>query len=177
MKSNLLLLTALVASAISSFATETVPAFSLPAGNKLSVRTTAYTADEPGGANSAVGTRLKYGGAVYSAASDWSWLPLGTRFRMRETGRTYIIEDYGSALVGKKTIDLFMPSNGAMRKWGVRNVNIEILQWGSWEKSLAVLKDRTRNSHVRRMVASLRQRKASGVLLAGEPANSTASVQ
>ena len=96
---------------------------------------------------------------------------------MRETGRIYVIEDYGSALVGRKTIDLFMPSNGAMRRWGVRNVNIEILQWGSWEKSLAILKDRTRHGHVRRMVASLRQRMASGVLLAGEPAKSAPAVQ
>jgi hypothetical protein len=96
---------------------------------------------------------------------------------MRETGRIYVIEDYGSALVGRKTIDLFMPSNGAMRRWGVRNVNIEILQWGSWAKSLEILKDRTRNSHVRRMVASLRQRKAGSVLLAGGPSKSAGVVE
>lgn len=177
MKQNFLLLTVLLTSAISSFATGPFPGVAYRGNDQLSVRTTAYTADEPGGAKSAVGTRLSYGGEVYSAASDWSWLPLGTRFRMRETGRIYVIEDYGSALVGKKTIDLFMPSNGAMRRWGVRNVNIEILQWGSWEKSLAILKDRTRNSHVRKMVASLRQRKAAGVLLAGEPAKSAETLQ
>ncbi|MEA3210736.1 MAG: hypothetical protein QOE70_3793 [Chthoniobacter sp.] len=174
MKRNLLLLTALITSAISCFATPTIPGFSLPGGDRLAVRTTAYTANEPGGAKSAIGTQLRYGGATYSAASDWSWLPLGTRFRMRETGRTYVIEDYGSALVGRKTIDLFMPSGSAMRGWGVRNVNIEILQWGSWEKSLEILKERMGHGHVRRMVASLRQRKSSGVLLAGEPSKATA---
>src|SRR3954470_19483359 len=108
-------------------------------GRKLTVRTTAYTANEPGGAHAATGERLHFGGASYSAAADWSWLPLGTRFRMKETGRTYIIEDYGAALVGKQTIDLFMPSNAAMREWGTRTVNIEILEWGSKVMSLRML--------------------------------------
>lgn len=176
MKNQLLLLTTLVTFASSGFATDKLPAPPSPGGNALTVRTTAYTADEPGGAKSAIGTYLRYGGTEYSAASDWSWLPLGTKFRMRETGRTYVIEDYGSALVGRKTIDLFMPSGGAMRKWGVRNVNIEIVQWGSWEKSLKLLKGRMGNGHVRRMAAAIRQRAASRVLLAGNPADAAAGM-
>src|SRR3954462_3667721 len=106
----------------------------------MPVRPTAYTANEPGGAHAACGTRLDFGGGnTFSAAADWSWLPLGTRFKMKETGRTYVIEDYGSALGGKQTIDLFMPSGAAMREWGVRTVNIEILEWGSRAMSLKML--------------------------------------
>jgi 3D (Asp-Asp-Asp) domain-containing protein len=125
-------------------------------GSRLTVRTTAYTHTEAGGRNNAIGGRLRFGGDTYSAASDWSWLPLGTRFRMVSNGRTYVIEDYGSALVGRKTVDLYMPNRRTMNAWGVRNVEIEILEWGSKAMSLKLLEPRQRNSHVRRMVYALK---------------------
>src|ERR1700729_1019330 len=77
------------------------------AGQKLTVRTTAYTQTEAGGAKNAIEGKLHFGGDEYSAASDWSWLPLGTRFKLLSTGHDYVIEDYGAALVGRQTIDLF----------------------------------------------------------------------
>ena len=43
-----------------------------------------------------------------------------------------------------------------LRAWGVRQVDIEILEWGCPERSLKILSDRTRNRHVRKMVESLR---------------------
>ena len=124
----------------------------------MTVRTTAYTQTEPGGANNAIGSRLHYGGGgEFSAASDWSWMPLGTRFRIAGSPRIYVIEDYGSALVGRQTIDLFMPSRSIMRNWGVRTVDIEILEWGSKAMSLKMLTPRTHNRHVGVMVAQLRR--------------------
>lgn len=134
----------------------------LSAGKRMVVRTTAYTHTEPGGSNNAIGGRLRFGGATSSAASDWSWLPLGTRFRMVSDGRIYVIEDYGSALVGRKTVDLYKPTRKAMNAWGVRNVEIEILEWGSKAMSLKLLKPRQRNKHVRKMVASLQNGGAGG---------------
>jgi 3D (Asp-Asp-Asp) domain-containing protein len=127
------------------------------ASKRMSVRTTAYTHTEAGGVNNAVGSRLRFGGDVYSAASDWSWMPLGTRFRMVENGRTYVIEDYGSALVGRKTVDLYVPSKGEVRKWGVRNVDIEILEWGSKAMSLKLLKPRATREYIQTMVAELQK--------------------
>ena len=124
-------------------------------GQHLMVRTTAYTQTEPGGWANGIGGRLRYNMTDSSAASDWSWLPVGTRFHMCCTGRNYVIEDYGSALVGRRTIDLFCPSRGLMRQWGCRNVEIEILEWGSPRKSLEVLGERRRHPQVRAMVASL----------------------
>jgi 3D (Asp-Asp-Asp) domain-containing protein len=124
-------------------------------GRRMVIRTTAYTAFEPGGACNACGERLHFGGDTYSAAADWSWMPLGTRFRMLQNGRTYVVEDYGSALVGRKTVDLFMPTTAAMREWGVRNVDIEILEWGSEAMSLKLLQPRQRAGYVRRMVLAL----------------------
>ena len=135
------------------------------AGKRMRVRTTAYTHTEAGGSNNAVGTRLRFGGGgVFSAASDWSWMPLGTRFRMVENGRHYVIEDYGSALVGRQTIDLYMPTRGIMRNWGVRNVEIEIIEWGSAAMSLKLLQPRAGHRHVGTMVAQLRKQ---GVTPAG----------
>ena len=126
-------------------------------GKRMIVRTTAYTHTEAGGSKNAIGSRLRYGSGDYSAASDWSWMPLGTRFRMLSNGPTYVIEDYGSALVGRQTIDLYMPTRRIMRGWGVRTVEIEILDWGSKAMSLKMLQPRTRNRHVGVMVAQLRK--------------------
>ena len=126
-------------------------------GQRLMVRTTAYTQTEPGGWANGIGGRLRYNMTNSSAASDWSWLPVGTRFRMCCTGRVYVIEDYGSALIGRRTIDLFCPSRGLMRQWGMRHVEIEILEWGSPRRSLEVLGERRRHPQVRAMVASLTQ--------------------
>lgn len=123
----------------------------------LVVRSTAYTHSEPGGGRNAVGTRLRFGGEVSSAAADWSWLPLGTRFRVQETGRSYVVEDYGSGLVGKKTVDLYVPSEAMMRGWGVRWVTVEILEWGSPAMSRMLLERRRDARPARQMLAVMDQ--------------------
>ena len=135
----------------------TVPA----TASNLTVRTTAYTHTESDHIRyrnkNAIGTTLKYG-KVRSAAADWSIFPLGTKFRIEGDPSIYVIDDYGSALVGKRTIDLYKPTRRAMNTWGTRHVDIEIVEWGSFQKSLTVLKPRVRYKHVRRMVARLRQK-------------------
>jgi 3D (Asp-Asp-Asp) domain-containing protein len=122
------------------------------------VRTTAYTHSEGSGCHNALDSRLS-GQHVMSAASDWSHFPLGTRFRIAETNEEYIIDDYGTALIGTDTIDLYKPSRLEMTHWGVRHVDIDILQWGSEEQSLKVLGPRCKHHCVRQMVASLQQKK------------------
>ena len=124
------------------------------------VRTTAYTHNEGSGHRNAIGRRL-VGGSCKSAAADWSRFPLGTRFRVISTGQEYVVDDYGTALIGTNTIDLYKPSRGEMNRWGVRHVDIEILQWGSHDESLKVLRPRHRARIVRRMIASLESRKTS----------------
>jgi len=127
-------------------------------GSTKKVRTTAYTHTEAGGRKNAVGTRLASGN-VKSAAADWSRFPLGTKFQILNTGEIYQVDDYGSALIGTETIDLYKPSRMTMRNWGVRFVDIKILEWGSPEKSMALLQPRTRNAHVREMISSLREQR------------------
>ena len=118
------------------------------------VRTTAYSHNEGSGSRNAIGGRLA-SGRVKSAASDWSRFPLGTKFRIVGTLDEYIIDDYGGALVGTNTIDLYKPSMLEMRRWGVRHVDIEVLEWGSDEESLKVLRPRKGTRLGRRMIASL----------------------
>jgi 3D (Asp-Asp-Asp) domain-containing protein len=126
------------------------------------VRTTAYCHDESDhivyGRMNAVGTLLKYG-SERSAAADWSRYPVGTKFRISsEPGVVYVVDDYGSALVGTGTIDLYKPSRGMMNDWGVRHVDIEVIQWGSFEKSRSYLQGRTRYPHVRQMFFDIQRR-------------------
>ena len=118
------------------------------------VRTTAYTHTEAGGRHNAIGTRLS-GKNVMSAASDWSRWPLGTKFRIVGTDDVFQIDDYGSALIGTGTIDLYKTNRLAMRKWGVRSVDIEVLEWGSTQRSLEVLAPRKNNRRVRAMILAL----------------------
>ena len=122
------------------------------------VRTTAYTHTEAGGRRNAIGTRLS-GKNVISAAADWSRWPLGTKFRIVDTDEVFQIDDYGSALIGTGTIDLYKTNRFAMNKWGVRSVDIDILQWGSSAKSLEVLAPRKGNRRVRAMIVALSRNK------------------
>ncbi len=95
-------------------------------------------------------------GAVYgSAAADWSRWPAGTTFRIIPTGQLYKVDDYGFALSGRNTIDLYMPSKATMNQWGVRNVQIQILQWGDDKESLRRLRGHQNYRHIRRMVLEL----------------------
>ncbi len=126
-------------------------------GRMSNVRTTAYTRKEKGGVRNALGKYLS-GHHVMSAAADWSRFPLGTRFRICSTREEYIIDDYGTALVGTSTIDLYKPTKLEMKRWGVRNVDIDILQWGSEEESLKILGPRAKHSTASRMISALQKR-------------------
>lgn len=127
----------------------------------LGVRTTAYSHEEMEkggiyGRKNAVGTILKYG-KLRSAAADWSVYPVGTLFRIKGQPYVYEVDDYGSALVGTRTIDLYKPTLSSMRDWGVRHVDIEVLRWGSLHRSLDILGPReSKASHVKKMASTIR---------------------
>lgn len=128
------------------------------------IKTTAYTHTEADhiayGSKNAAGTPLKHG-LVRSAAADWSVYPVGTVFQILGDSSLYIVDDYGSALVGTRTIDLYKPTTASMNQWGTRKVSIRILKWGSYAKSLAILRPRAyKASHVREMVTRLAARVA-----------------
>lgn len=132
-----------------------------PAQLNRVVRTTAYTHTESDhigyGPRNAIGTSLKYTEQVRSAAADWSVYPLGTRFKIKGQPYIYVIDDYGSALVGTGTIDIYQPSHELMHKWGRRVVEIQIIQWGSSQLSMRTLQGRTGYRHCAKMQAALQQ--------------------
>ncbi len=149
----------LVVSACSS--TRPLPKYERPIARTpvQHVRTTAYTHSESDhiryANHNALGGTLKCG-PVHSAAADWSRWPAGSVFRIVETGEIYEVDDYGWALAGTNTIDLYKPSRRAMNTWGVRRVTIENLRWGDPGRSLSILRQRSRYAHVRRMIDGLK---------------------
>jgi 3D (Asp-Asp-Asp) domain-containing protein len=92
---------------------------------------------------------------IGSAAADWSRWPAGTVFRLLSTGQVYKIDDYGWALAGRNTIDLYMPTRSAMNSWGAREEGIQILRWGNPNESLRLLQAHQGYRHIRRMVLEL----------------------
>lgn len=129
------------------------------------VRTTAYSHEEnevgaPWRKN-AIGTYLKYGN-VRSAAADWSRYPVGTKFKIKGLPHTYIVDDYGSALVGTNTIDIYHPNLTTMRLWGTRPAEISVIQWGDWERTLNILAGRTHYPHTRQMYYAAKAKVSSG---------------
>ena len=131
----------------------------LPRAAVQKIRTTAYTHTEVDHLRysnlSAQGTPLRHG-VVNSAAADWARWPCGTMFRIRATGEIYEVDDYGFALSGVNTIDLYKPSLKLMREWGVRRVTIEILKWGDpWASYRKMIRVRTYR-HIRRMMNEIK---------------------
>ena len=95
---------------------------------------------------------------IGSAAADWGRWPMGTTFRLLSTGQTYRIEDYGWALSGRNTIDLYMSNRRDMNTWGARQEPIQILHWGDPQQSLQFLQSHTDYKHLKRMVLELQGR-------------------
>lgn len=163
---RLILLVVLCAGSVACQSTSKVPSRKITSvglpSSLHNVKTTAYTQSESDhivyGAKSAVGTTLKYG-AVRSAAADWSVYPVGTEFKIEGEPYVYQVDDYGSALVGTKTIDLYRPSKESMNNWGARNVNIQVTKWGSYDQSLAIMKPRLgKKPHIQEMVTAIEKR-------------------
>jgi 3D (Asp-Asp-Asp) domain-containing protein len=95
---------------------------------------------------------------IGSAAADWSRWPVGTTFRLLSTSQVYRVEDYGWALAGRNTIDLYMPNQREMNSWGARQETIQIMQWGDPQESLQFLRRHQDYRHIKRMVLELEGR-------------------
>jgi len=109
----------------------------------------------------AVGTARVIG----SAAADWSRWPMGTTFRLLSTGQMYRVDDYGWALSGRNTIDLYMANSRDMNTWGARQETIQVLQWGDPQQSLQFLRSHQDYKHIKRMVLELEGREEQATAL------------
>lgn len=123
------------------------------------VRTTAYTHTEADhlkyGKKTALGTELRYSAAYHSVAADWSRFPLGTKFRIKGYDRIFVVDDYGKALVGSRTIDLYFPNRERMNNWGSRTVQIDVVEFGSFRESFKILAGRGNHPHCLAMLSDL----------------------
>jgi len=142
-----------------------------PTNQIMMVRTTAYSHLEADslqyGNKSAAGTPLRYGSQVRSAAADWSKYPLGTRFMIEGLPYVYEVDDYGSALAGTETLDIYKPNLAGIRQWGARNVPVRVIEWGSFEESRRILESRkhVRHAHhVRQMLSEIERKAKQGKL-------------
>jgi len=138
-----------------------MPTYNDRARSRL-VRATAYYHGEADhiqyGKKSAYGTELR-AGRVRSAAADWSRYPVGTVFKIKGLPHTFVIDDYGSALVGTNTVDIYMTSRRDMDRWGVRHIQIEILRMGCFDTSHRILSQRVKHPHCRQMANAIRSSK------------------
>lgn len=135
-----------------------MPVYSFGDRNRI-VRTTAYTCSESDhliyGNKNATGTVLRYNDRVRSAAADWSFYPVGTTFRIKGLPYLYVVDDYGSALLGTGTVDIYTPTKDIMNLWATRTVEMTVVQWGSFTRSAQLLSQRTNYDHCRKMLANI----------------------
>jgi 3D (Asp-Asp-Asp) domain-containing protein len=118
-------------------------------------KTTAKVTTTKGGKRAAAAGKPP---RIGSAAADWSRWPMGTTFRLLSTGQTYRVEDYGWALSGRNTIDLYMANQHDMNNWGARQEPIQVLHWGDRQQSLQILQSHSEHKHIKRMVLELEGR-------------------
>ena len=85
---------------------------------KMTVSATAYSGD------GITSTMIKpYWGVI---AVDPSVIPYGSLVYIPHFDKYFVAEDCGGGIIGKR-IDIFMNSEAECRKWGVRKINIEII--------------------------------------------------
>lgn len=148
-------------------------AFYKPSERTRLVRTTAYTSTESDhlqyGSQNATGTQLRYTDRVRSAAADWAVYPVGTVFRIKGMQQLFVVDDYGSALTGTNTVDIYTPTKAHMGVWGRRNVELTVVQWGSYARSAEILAKRTHYPHCAQMYTAINR------MMSGSRTASTAS--
>ena len=112
----------------------------------LNIETTAYThtseSQKKWGLVTASGAPLQAEEEHNSAAADWSRFPVGTVFRLTDHAERFVVEDYGSALVGNDVVDIYRPELEAVKAWGRQELTMEVVEWGSLERSREILATR-----------------------------------
>lgn len=107
---------------------------------KVNVTSYAGAASERGAPPAtARGTRYQ-SGSISSAAADWARWPAGTLFRVLATGELFEVDDFTDDIVGKNTLLLYKPAAAVLSNSGTHYVTIEIIRWGSFPDSAALLR-------------------------------------
>jgi N-acetylmuramoyl-L-alanine amidase len=98
-----------------------------PAGKEMTVTATAYTANCDGCSGiTATGVNLKENPSEKVIAVDPSVIPLGSKVYVEGYGYA-TAADTGSAIKGNR-IDVFIPSEDQAVQWGVKTVNVKVVE-------------------------------------------------
>jgi 3D (Asp-Asp-Asp) domain-containing protein len=89
------------------------------------VKTTSYCPQEPGGFRAATGIRLHLG----HCAADPRYYPYGTILAIG--GRRYVVVDTGSAIRGKRHIDIFCRNMREMIERGTQFLDLKVVGFTS----------------------------------------------
>ncbi len=94
-------------------------------------------------------------GYHYSAASDWSWMPVDTIFEVK--GQKFIIDTYSTNLIDTKAIHLYVTqtNNPNLNSAYLDYNTIKILKWGGYEKSVKLLKAYQDNNVFEKIMAGV----------------------
>ncbi|GLC88093.1 LysM peptidoglycan-binding and 3D domain-containing protein [Lysinibacillus piscis] len=96
-------------------------------GKSYTMRATAYTAYCAGCSGiTANGTNIRANPKLKVIAVDPRVIPLGTKVWVEGYGEA-VAADTGGAIKGNK-IDVFIPTEGQARQWGVKTVTVKILE-------------------------------------------------
>ena len=87
-------------------------------GKNMKVKATSYTGKQL----TYLGTQARYG----VIATDPKVIPLGSKVYIPYFDKVFIAEDTGSAIKGNK-IDIWLPTYKEAMNWGIRNIDIIIL--------------------------------------------------
>ena len=83
------------------------------------------------------------------------------------TERTHAV--YRWTLTGTNTVDIYTPNKDYMAAWGRRNVELTVVQWGSYTRSAEILSKRTHYPHCAQMYTAINR------MMSGSRTASTAS--
>ncbi len=86
---------------------------------KMTVKATAYSGDK----STSTLVKPKVGRTI---ATDPTVIPYGSRVYIPALGKTFIAEDCGGGIIGNR-IDIFMATEREARNWGVRKIDVYIL--------------------------------------------------
>ena len=93
-------------------------------GRKMDVKATAFSsAKDEGGAYAWNGEKLRDG----HIAVDFKVIPMNTMVYIPQLGKIYKAVDTGSKIKGAK-IDIWMPTKQQCKQWGVKDLEIYILE-------------------------------------------------
>lgn len=88
-------------------------------------------------------------------AADPAVLPIGTRLKITRAGRysgEYVVADTGAKVEGRH-LDLYVPNTAECKKFGVRRVNVTVLELGDGTHQAAKQADQTVKQDVKQDVA------------------------